>query len=73
MEKGFCGILSMLAVFYHFNDRFICTVTRERESSGGGWARTLMLARVAHSCFSSDRINLSPFTKDFRGEEQQEF
>ena len=25
-----------------------------------------------HSCFSSDRINLSPFTKDFRGEEQQE-
>ena len=28
---------------------------------------------VVHSCFSSDRINLSPFTKDFRGEEHYEY
>ena len=26
-----------------------------------------------HSDFSSDRINLSPFTKDFRGEDHKEF
>ncbi len=26
-----------------------------------------------HSCFTSDRINLSPFTKDFRGEEHYEY
>ncbi len=26
-----------------------------------------------HSCFTSDRINLSPFTKDFRGEEHNEY
>jgi len=28
--------------------------------------------KVVNSCFSSDRINLSPFTKDFRGEEHNE-
>ena len=34
--------------------------------------QTLDLRQSENSCFSSDRINLSPFTKDFRGEEQQE-
>jgi len=29
--------------------------------------------KSVHSCFSSDRINLSPFTKDFRGEEHYEY
>jgi len=29
--------------------------------------------KLVHSCFSSDRINLSPFTKDFRGEEHNEY
>ena len=27
------------------------------------------MAHIQHSGFSSPRINLSPFTKDFRGEE----
>ncbi len=29
--------------------------------------------QTVHSCFTSDRINLSPFTKDFRGEEHYEY
>ncbi len=35
--------------------------------------RTAAFTKLVHSCFSSYRINLSPFTKDFRGKEHNEY
>ena len=59
-------------MFYHFLSHIPFNIVRwlKQLQLGHQFARSGRTQAYRYSGFSSHRINLSPFTKDFRGEEQ---
>ena len=61
-------------MFYHFLSHIPFNIVRwlKQLQLGHQFARSGRTQAYRYSGFSSHRINLSPFTKDFRGEEQRD-